>query len=274
MSQRERTSEISKHMLGTTNMSTCCEILELLLNVELDSEQLQNFEEGILKIYNENKRRDQGESFKNVSCDHIGSQIKLLKKLEFIEKNKLSPLGRKVASKCINGEWDSSVTFAFFKNMYSHNTVFRDLVKKIRSGPSDFEKIVNDIVKLHGLNKYAEGGLRSWSKSLSIYYTSGTVVKFDPGIEGNALDFLRIKDLENVLNTQEMDAVKESNFLSDLDLFFSKGTLSSETTQKILKKMIEDNYLEISLGKFNLNTVHIKKPVTFDNCTLGQYLSK
>ena len=274
MALRQNTSEISKHLLSITKMSTCCEILEILLNAELDSKPLSNFEDDVLNYYNDKKRRCEGESFKNVSCEHISSQIQLLKKLEFIENEHLSSLGKRVASRCANGEWDSFVSFTFFKNMYSHNAVFRDFVKMIREGSSDYEKIIDDIKKLHGLNKYAEGGLRSWSKSLSVYYTSGPVVKFDPGLEGKALDLLSMKDLETVLNTLEMDAVKESNLYSDLDLFFSKGTLSLDILQKIVNILVKENYLELHRGKFDINTIHIKKPVMLENCTLGQYLSK
>lgn len=45
-------------------MSTCCEILEILLNIELDSKPLQNFEDDILNFYNEKKRRTEGSCLK------------------------------------------------------------------------------------------------------------------------------------------------------------------------------------------------------------------
>jgi len=77
MAQRQNTSEISKHLLSTTKMSTCCEILEIFLNAELDSKPLQNFEDDILNFYNDKKRKSEGESFKDVSREHISSQIQL-----------------------------------------------------------------------------------------------------------------------------------------------------------------------------------------------------
>jgi len=273
MARRQNNTDITKHSLSKTEMSTCCEILEIILKNELESKHIQNLEDDVLNSYNEKRRRIIGESFKNISIGHISEHILLLKKLEFLDSDKLTPLGKRVASRCANGEWDSFVSFIFFKNMYSHNAVFRDIVKKIRESNSDYEKIIDEIAELHGLNKYAITGLRSWVKALNIYYTSGSVVKIDPGLEGKAFDLLCMKEMESSLNMQE-ETVKESNLYSDLDQGFSKGSLSIETLQKIVYKMVKDDYLELHRGKYDMNSVHIKKPVVLENWTINQYLLK
>jgi hypothetical protein len=274
MSKQHDGAEISKDVLGTTKMSKCCEILEILMNRKLENKQILNIED-LLNSYNEKKRKNVGDHYKNISLNYFSPNILILKKLEFIEGLTLTPTGKRVASHCVNGEWDAFVSLMFFKSLYSHSPIFRDLVKKIRDGNSNFDQIIGEITQLHGLNETAGPGFKSWAKALNFFYKSGNMIKIDPEFEEKALELLLMKDLEQIVTSLcgYEKSIQENNLYSDLDLFFSKGTLSKETLEKIVIKLVNNDYLIMNRGKHGINSVSIKIPFTLENITLFGYLS-
>jgi hypothetical protein len=275
MSKESAGNEITKHQISTTIMSTCCEILEIISECERSEKKFSNFEEGILSEYNEKKRKHEAESFSPVKIDHISSQIQLLKKLEFVDKDVLSSQGKRIASHCANGEYDSIVSFYFFKNLYKHSIVFRKVVEKIRSNDFELNEIIHDFSKKEGLNKTASGRLKAWINWLNFTTTSRNKISFDPIFEDQALQLLTIDELglfiESIISIS--DSIKENNLYSEIDAGFSNGTLSIEQIQALIRKLIEEKFLILSRGKFETNYISINNPLKFEKITLKKYFS-
>ena len=232
-----------------------------------------NFEEGILIEYNEKRRKHEGDSFSPVKIDHFTSQIQLLRKLGFIDKEMLTPQGRQIASHCANGEYDSVVTYYFFKNLYKQSLIFRKVIEKIRSNDFELAEIINDISKKEGLNKTASKRLKQWIGWLNFTIASRTKIMFDPVFENQALQSLSMDEfglfIEEVILIN--GSIKESNLYSEIDAGFSYGTLSIERIQGLIKKLIEDKYLILSRGKFETNYISINTPLKFEKTSLKKY---
>lgn len=248
MKKNTPSHEISKSLISITNMSACCEILEIILNKELKDNVLFNNEDDILNTYNERKSQIYGENYKNVSLNHINSQIRLLRNLEFVDNFELTSLGKKVASHCANGEYDQLVTYHFFKNFYKNCRFFRETIQKIRETSYNLDEIIAEISKKHGLNKYAISGLKSWIKSLNFTYLEGNIIKIDPLFEMKALDFNLLSDFHVFLTHMNPDRESfiEENLLSESDLNFFNGTISNSIMNDIILRMSKDGVPFIS----------------------------
>lgn len=280
--EKKLEEEISKSLISTAKMSTCCVLLELINNKETSGKSFVNFEKELLNLYNRKKsnradefKDDFGEkNKKKIKFTHFGSQIRLLKRLELIEENKLTSIGKNVASKCINGEYNRFVSYIFFRNMYKNSFIFREFIKKIREGDYSLDQILDEMEKLHGLNKYAINGLKSWSSSLNILLKLGTKVRIESWLEDIALENLSTSDLTEFLNSihDESESIKENTLFTDFDLRFSNGTLSSDCIEKILKKLREDNIIYYNRGKSELIYIIIKMPIKMGNTSLKEYL--
>lgn len=276
MSKETASNEITKHQISTTIMSTCCEILEIISECERHEKQFPNFEEGILFEYNEKKRKHEGDSFSPVKNDHFSSQIQLLKKLEFVDKNMLTKQGKQIAPHCANGEYDSFVSFYFFKNLYKHSIIFRKVVEEIRTNAFELNEIIQDFSKKEGLNKTASGRLKSWINWLNFTTTSRNKVMFDPIFEEQSLQLLSMDEfgdfIESIISIS--DSIKENNLYSEIDLGFSYGTLSNERIRVVIKKLIDEKYLILSRGKFEINYISINTPLKFDKISLKKFIQK
>jgi len=274
MSKDTARNEITKHQISTTIMSTCCEILEIISECERFEKKFPNFDEGILFEYNERKRKHEGDSFSPVKNDHFSSQIQLLKKLEFLDKNMLTKQGKQIAHHCANGEYDSFVSFYFFKNLYKHSMIFRKVIEEIRSNTFELNEIIQDFSKKEGLNKTASGRLKSWINWLNFTTTSRNKIMFDPIFEDQALQLLSMDEfgqfIESIISIS--DSIKENNLYSEIDAGFSYGTLSIERIKALIKKLIEGKYLILSRGKFETNYISIDIPLKFEKITLKKYL--
>lgn len=275
--EKKLEEEISKSLISTAKMSTCCVLLELIHNKETSGKLFIDFEKELFKLYNRKKSSGTDEfkdDKKKIKLTHFESQIRLLKRLELIEANKLTSIGKNVASKCINGEYNHFVSFIFFKHMYKNSFVFREFIKKIREGEYSLDQILDEMEKLHGLNKYAINGLKSWSSSLNILLKLGTKVRIESWLEDIALENLSTRDLTEFLNSihEESESIKENTLFTDFDLRFSNGTLSSDCLKIIFKKLRDDNIIYYNRGKSDLIYITIKTPIKIGNTSLKEYL--
>jgi hypothetical protein len=273
MSNETAGNEITKHLISTTILSTCCEILEIVDESERREKKISNFEEDILAEYNEKRWKHEGDTFSPVKIDHFTSQIQLLKKLDFLDNDVLTPQGKRIASHCANGEYDSLVTFYFFKNLYKHSMVFRKVIEKIRSNDFEITEIINDISKKEGLNKTASNRLRNWINWLNFTITLRNKIMFDPKFEDQAMQLLNMDEfglfIEEIISIN--GSIKENNLYSEIDTGYSNGTLSVERIHALIKKMIEEKFLILSRGKFEINYISINTPLKFEKIPLKKY---
>jgi len=204
MKETNTSQEISRSLISITNMSTCCKVLEIIFNRELTGIPFSGLDSEVLTSFNEIKSKMEGSNFKNVSQKYISDQINLLKKLGFIEHSQLTPLGKKVASRCANGEYDSIVSYHFFRKFYQSTTFYRDTIAKIREGFYDLDEIIEKISQLHGLNNTASPKLKQWIQDLNFTFKEGNIIKFDPLFEKKALEWNSLSELYNFLKSATM----------------------------------------------------------------------
>jgi len=274
MKETNTSQEVSRSLISITNMSTCCKVLEIIFNRELTGIPFSDFECDVLTSYNEGKSKIEGPNFKNVSQKYISDQIKLLKKLDFIENSQLTPLGKKVASRCANGEYDSIVSYHFFRKFYQSTTFYRDTISKIREGKYTLDEVIEKISQLHGLNNSATPKLKQWIQDLNFTFKEGNVIKFDPSFEKKALEWDSLSELYSFLLSLKLnqETSQERNLYSEIDLNFFNGTVSNFIISKIIMKMNGDNYLTIIRGKFDIHYIKINESIPVVNITLQKYL--
>ncbi len=274
MTANNSSKEVSRSLISITNMSTCCKILEIIFNRELSGNPYSDFNREVLISYNEGKRTIEGSDFKPVSEKYISDQIKLLEKIDFIDNSQLTPLGKKVAARCANGEYDSIVSYHFFRKFYQSTTFYRDAISKIRDGKYDLDEIIQSISQTHGLNNSASPKLKQWMQDLNFTFKEGQIVKFDPLFEKKALEWSSLSELCSFLHSLKLDqeSSQEKNLYFEIDLNFFNGTVSKSTISKIVMKMNNDHYLTINRGKFDVNYIKMNEAIPIENTSLQKYL--
>jgi hypothetical protein len=274
MKDTNTSQEVSRSLISITNMSTCCKVLEIIFNRELTGTPFLCFDSEVLTSFNDIKSKIEGPNFKSVSQKYISDQINLLKKLGFIDRTQLTPLGKKVASRCANGEYDSIVSYNFFKKFYQSTTFYRDTISKIRDGKYDLDEIIEKISQLHGLNNTASPKLKQWIQDLNFTFKEGNIIKFDPLFEKKALEWNSLSEFYSFLISLNLnqETSQERNLYSEIDLNFFNGTVSNSTISKIIMKMNDDNYLTINRGKNYIHYIKINDSISVINTTLQKYL--
>ncbi len=255
MTERKRKSEISKHPLSRTSMSTCCHILEILAEREsMGKVPVVSLEE-VLADYN-NKRIELG---KRTSKEpHFKNQINFLKTLGFIDNSSLTETGRRIASHCAGGSHDLYVSIIFFREIYRRVPTFRDLIAKIREGRySSVAESIEDSARSHGFNDTLKDHLRKWIEELDMISTEGGTIRINRFFESKALESVSINDVLQFIDAfkDEWDSIQESNLYSDLDKEVFCGTQSVATMRKVIDKLAEKGYITINHGKYNTNFI-------------------
>jgi hypothetical protein len=266
MKKANTSQEVSRSLISLTNMSSCSTVMEIIFNKELSGIPFSNLDSEVLMCYIEKKN-------KKISQKYVSDQITLLKKFGFIENSQLTSLGKKIAARCANGEYDSIVSYHFFRKLYQSTTFYREAVSKIREGNSNLDEIIEKISILHGLNNSATPKLKQWITDLNFTYREGDIIKIDPLFEKKALEWNSLPELYSFLLTLDQESSQEKNLYSEIDLNFFNGTVSNSIISKIIMKMHDDNYLTFNRVKFDMRYIKIKESISVLNSTLQKYLT-